>query len=921
MHRTNAKILIVQDDHRDAVELEECLEGLGYTVCATVASGGQAIKKTEEMRPDLALIDLGLEGDVNGIEAAEQIGSRFSIPVVYLIDDVQENLLQRTRTSHTFGYVLQPFEQRQLHLNIRTALSLHEGGRKHRETEARLERTVTEQKNQIKLMETIFNSVSDGVVVTDRDGKFLLINPSAERIGGMGVTDAPLDQWSETYGIFYPDEKTPCLYKDLPFKRYMRGEELNDLNLFIRNQEKPEGTHINVNSRPLLDDSGIVQGTIIVFRDFTNLKAAESKLRRTVRNLQDQAQLLETVVNSISDGVVATDEEGGFLVFNPSAKRIAGKHVLDSQPEERSEIYGLFLPDKETLFPPEELPLWLAAQGKSTDGVEIFIRNQERPEGVYISVNGRPLLDNSGTTIGGVIVFRDVTELKESERRLKQSAESLQMQTKAMETIFNSISDGVVAADENGKFTIFNPSAERMVGIGMTEEDPDQRTNRYGIFFPDRETPFPVEDLPLVRAIRGEASDKTKIVFNSISDGMVVAEDGKFTIFNPGAERMVDIGMTEEDPDQWTNRYGIFFPDRETSFPVEELPLLRAIRGEASDEIEMFIRSPKVPQGVYISVSGRPLQDNSGMARGGVIVFRDVTKRVQAEEAMAQAFAQGRLEVLDTVLHNIGNAINSVAIGVGTIHQQLTENVLMHRCSALTKAIEAHRDDWIPYLQTDPQGQKVRPFIFALAKDFAAQNARLIETIERVNHRVAYIVGIIRTQGSFETQSMLRKDINLLKGINDAVRLVQDSLTRKGIQILVDCQNAPKEIRIHESRFHQMLVNLIKNAIEAIDGLAKSSGLEAKPHIQIRSCVEENCLLLDVIDNGIGIEEKDFKAIFNAGYTTKETGSGLGLHSAANFVIGSGGQIYPLSAGAGKGTTMRIKLRLSSVALQSENKG
>ena len=116
-----------------------------------------------------------------------------------------------------------------------------------------------------------------------------------------------------------------------------------------------------------------------------------------------------------------------------------------------------------------------------------------------------------------------------------------------------------------------------------------------------------------------------------------------------------------------------------------------------------------------------------------------------------------------------------------------------------------------------------------------------------------------------------------------------------------------------------MLVNLIKNAMEAIDDLAKSSGLKAKPRIQIRSYVQGDFLVFDVIDNGIGIEGKNSRIIFSAGYTTKGGGSGLGLHSTANFVIGSGGQIYPLSPGAGKGTTMRIKLRLSSVALDLED--
>ncbi|MDE2808847.1 MAG: response regulator, partial [Gemmatimonadota bacterium] len=81
---TDAKILIVEDDEPSAAHLEECLENLGYTVCASVSCGHEAVEKAEHKRPDLALVDLGLKGKVSGLETAEQIGSRFDVPVVYL---------------------------------------------------------------------------------------------------------------------------------------------------------------------------------------------------------------------------------------------------------------------------------------------------------------------------------------------------------------------------------------------------------------------------------------------------------------------------------------------------------------------------------------------------------------------------------------------------------------------------------------------------------------------------------------------------------------------------------------------------------------------------------------------------------------------------------------------------------------------
>ena len=399
-------------------------------------------------------------------------------------------------------------------------------------------------------------------------------------------------------------------------------------------------------------------------------------------------------------------------------------------------------------------------------------------------------------------------------------------------------------------------------------------------------------------------------IFDSISDGVIVADEHGSLTFNPSAARIIG-GSIDAVPERWTEEYSIFYPDKVTPIPTEELPLVRALRGEATDEMEMFIRTAAKPEGVYISASGGPIR-LSGTARGGVTVFRDVTERVRAEEALAQAFAQGRLEVMDTILHNIGNAITSVAIGIGTLKEELANNPLIERLAALSETVKAHAEDWGDYVQHDPQGQQVRPFLLALAADFIEQNRELSRTVERVNGQTNHIVDIVRAQRGFASKAMTSKDVNLRQAISGALKIVQDSFASRGIQTHVNCGNAPEEIRIQESQFNQMLVNLLKNAMEAIDELKKSGGLKGPPRIEIRAYVRQDFLVLEVQDNGIGIEQKNLKTIFGAGYTTKREGSGLGLHSAANFVAGSGGKIQPLSDGYGTGTTMRVTLRLNS---------
>ena len=129
----------------------------------------------------------------------------------------------------------------------------------------------------------------------------------------------------------------------------------------------------------------------------------------------------------------------------------------------------------------------------------------------------------------------------------------------------------------------------------------------------------------------------------------------------------------------------------------------------------------------------------------------------------------------------------------------------------------------------------------------------------------------------------LRKDINLKTAISDAIKILQNSVDRRQIQIEIDCDNVPQEIRIQESQFHQMLVNLIKNSIEAIDELAKSDEFNGVARIRFRTYISGDFLCLEMTDTGIGIDSEDINRIFWAGFTNQRAGNGLRLAFQCEF--------------------------------------
>ena len=122
---TKARILVVEDEGIVALNIQSSLESLGYDVPVVVASGEEAIEEAERTRPDLVLMDIMLEGEWDGVEAAEQIRQRFNIPVIYLTAYADENTLQRAKIAEPFGYLLKPFEERELHTTIEIALYKH----------------------------------------------------------------------------------------------------------------------------------------------------------------------------------------------------------------------------------------------------------------------------------------------------------------------------------------------------------------------------------------------------------------------------------------------------------------------------------------------------------------------------------------------------------------------------------------------------------------------------------------------------------------------------------------------------------------------------------------------------------------------------------------------------------------------------
>ena len=165
-----ANVLIVEDNRIVAEDTRITLKKLGFGVSGIVPSGEESLKKVEAEPPDLVLMDIKLEGRMDGIEAAEQIRSRFNIPVVYATSYADEDVLERAKTSEPFGYVIKPFEDRELNSTIEIALYKH-----------KMERKLKESEEKYRLL---VKSMKDVIVRLSPTGKLLYVSPSIKEFGG-----------------------------------------------------------------------------------------------------------------------------------------------------------------------------------------------------------------------------------------------------------------------------------------------------------------------------------------------------------------------------------------------------------------------------------------------------------------------------------------------------------------------------------------------------------------------------------------------------------------------------------------------------------------------------------------------------------------------------------------------------------------
>jgi len=525
----------------------------------------------------------------------------------------------------------------------------------------------------------------------------------------------------------------------------------------------------------LLSVSLLVLCFVLLTRELSERKKAQDALQKS-------GKWLSTTLSSIGDAVIATDMNGAVSFINPVAEALTGWTLEDARGKSMDLVFDIV--NKETRRPVENPVKKVFREGKVVGLADHTILLSKSGKEFDIEDSAAPILTDTGETFGVVLVFRDITEKKLADEETSRQKDLMQL-------ILANITDGIVVADTNGKFLLFNAAAERLIGIGATDASPDR----------------------------------------------------------------------------WSQQYGTFRPDGVTPIPPNELPLVRAMRGENVEAVELLIRNANVPDGRFLSIAGRPLRGQDGTLQGGVVAIHDITLQKSAQETLIRAKEEAERtskfkdQFLSTMSHELRTPLNAV-LGFS---------------------------DLLADERYGPLNEKQR---------------RYIDHIHTGGKHLLTLISDILDLSKIEAGRMELALENLLvqSAFAEVLGVMQPLADHKS-QVLSTNVEGRLIVRADATRFKQVLMNLIGNAVK----FTPNGG-----RIEVAARADGSRIRVEVRDDGPGIPPQEQQRIFEAFYRLQESGkktegTGLGLAITQRLIELHGGELS-LQSDVGHGSCFRFSL-------------
>ncbi len=443
-------------------------------------------------------------------------------------------------------------------------------------------------------------------------------------------------------------------------------------------------------------------------------------------------------------------------------------------------------------------------------------------------------------------------------RELAETNQVLRDQSDVLESVLDSMAEGVVVVGSDGTFRVWNAEAERIVGIPPAALERGRWLEACPSFHADGK-PFERHQLPFERALASEAASAEMLVKTQ-----------------PRPDGVAD-GVTDGVWLSWAAR-----------------PLTTA-RGELRGAVAVFRDDTPRKQ-----AEARLLQSHEELEQR--VIERTRALREAQRQLVNTALAAGKAEVATNILHNVGNVLTSVNVLAHLVHERLQVRA-WGGLPKLAALIAEHREDLGRFLAEDERGQRLPDYVQQLATHQTSLRTGLIDSVSRLLEHIEHIKRIVVLQQEHARSVSLREDTVLVDVIEDALSINQAALRRHDIEIVRDYQATPT-IHTHKHKLLQILTNLVSNAKYA---LSQTEGTRRRLIMRMIQPSEER-VRIEVIDNGCGIPPELLTRIFQHGFTTRPGGHGFGLHASVLAASELDGSLHAHSDGPGTGARFTLEI-------------
>ena len=444
----NGKILIVEDELLSAENLKAELEQMGYNVLPIISNGKMVIESIKQNVPDLILIDILINGDIDGIETAEIINKKYNIPFIYCTSSIDKKLLKRAKHTNPYGFINKPYSLNEIYSNIEIALSKHKQDQQiiHLSKVLHSVRTINQiinkEQKRTKMLEQICITLtkirgyqSSWIALFDKNNKMIEfehvgLGPESEELKQLLKNNKGPEcvkrafETEKTILITNPQKECkncPLLGRNPAYREMTTSIKYKNENIGVISISYSQNLYINAEERKIFQE---VADDIAYALNNLQIQEEKNKSEEILRISEENYRF---TLENLLVGVITHASDSSILLSNNEAYNIMGLTLEQMQGKQDIDPLWKFINEDLTIMKIEDYPVnKIISTGKSLSSFIMGIEVPERDFITWVIVNGTPLLNKSKKIDKIIINFLDITTLIKAKKELKEKIDKLE---------------------------------------------------------------------------------------------------------------------------------------------------------------------------------------------------------------------------------------------------------------------------------------------------------------------------------------------------------------------------------------------------------------------------------------------------------------------------------------------------------------